>query len=234
MSSPIRGRRHIAVFDLDGTLVDSLPDLAIALNKLLAEEGRRRLAPDEVRVMVGEGALRLVERAFAATGAPADQAGPALVTRFLAHYEGNAAEHTRLFPGAHEALRRLAADGWRLAVCTNKPYRPSMEILDALGVAPLFAAVLGGDSAPFRKPDPRHLAATLDSMGATPDEAVFVGDSPNDLGAARGLGVPVALVTFGYSRVPVAELGADALLDSFHDLPDALRRLAGEAAREGA
>lgn len=234
MPTPTKTRRHIAVFDLDGTLVDSLPDLAIALNKLLAEKGRRPLAADEVRVMVGDGAVRLVERAFAATGPAVDACGPDLTRRFLTLYEGNAADNTRPFPGVRAALDQLVSDGWRLAICTNKPHRPTVEILAALGLAPLFETVLGGDSVPFRKPDPRHLAATLEAMAARPEQAVFVGDSPNDLDAARGLGVPVALVTFGYSRIPVTELGADTLVASFHDLPQALRRLAAQPSGEGA
>lgn len=220
-----QGRRH-AVFDLDGTLVDSLPDLVIALNKLLSEEGRRRVDPEEVRLMVGDGAVRLVERGFAATGDLPAERIPALTERFLAHYEGNAADNTRPFPGAAAALEELVQDGWRLAVCTNKPYRPTVEILEALGLARLFAAVLGGDSLPFKKPDPRHLAGTLEAMGARPEQAVFVGDSPNDVAVARALKVPVAIVTFGYSRIPVAELGADLLVDSYRELPESLRRLA--------
>ncbi len=219
-------KRRCAVFDLDGTLVDSLPDLAIALNKLLAEEGRRALAPDEVRVMVGDGALRLVERGFAATGESCGDAAAEMTRRFLDHYEGNAAEHTRPFAGTVEALRELRAAGWRLGVCTNKPQGPTVEILAELGLAQFFDAVVGGDSLPFKKPDPRHVLATLEAMGAAPGQAIFVGDSPNDVAAGRAAGLPVVIVSFGYSRIPVAELGADLLINGFPELPAALEKLA--------
>lgn len=227
MSSPADGRRRHAVFDLDGTLIDSLPDLAAALNALLRQEDYEALSHDEVKRMVGDGAARLVERAFAARGVALGGQAPAFVERFLALYEGNAAVNTQPWPGARRALETLVAQGWHLAVCTNKPYRPTMEILTALDLSHLFTTVVGGDSLAFKKPDPRHLQGTLAAMAATPETAVMVGDSQNDALAARAAGVPVVLVTFGYTRMPVSELGADLLIDSFAELVPALSRLRG-------
>ncbi len=227
MPSPAGGRRRHAVFDLDGTLIDSLPDLAIALNRLLRQENCAELPHAEVRQMIGDGAMRLVERAFAARGIELGRQAPAFVERFLALYEGNAAANTQPWPGVRRALETLTAQGWQLAVCTNKPYRPSMEILAALGLSQLFTTVVGGDSLAFKKPDPRHLEGTLAAMAARSETAVMVGDSQNDALAARAIGVPVVLVTFGYTRVPVTELGADLLVDSFDELVPALSRLSG-------
>lgn len=219
-------RRTVLVFDLDGTLIHSLPDLAIALNRLLEEEGRRKLYEDEVAVMVGDGAAMLVRRALTATGAVDEAVLPALTQRFLALYEGNAALNTRAWPGVPEALAELAAAGWRMAVCTNKPQAATVEILVALGLAPYFQAVVGGDRVEWRKPDPRHVAATLAELGARPEQAVMIGDSPNDVAAGRAAGLPVVAVSFGYTRVPPAELKADRLIDHFADLPATLAAMA--------
>ena len=149
------------VFDLDGTLVDSLPDLQAALNRLLATRGLAPLSVPRVREMVGDGAKRLVERAFAARGLAA---GVDELADFLADYEANCALATRVYPGIPEALQTLAAQGHKLAVCTNKPAAATRNVLDALGLAPFFGAVVGGDSTPYRKPDPRHLAQALSGL----------------------------------------------------------------------
>ena len=183
------------VFDLDGTLVDSLPDLRAALNRLLAARGLAPLAAPKVREMVGDGAKRLVERAFAAHGRAA---GPDDLADFLADYEANCALATRVYPGIPEALETLAAHGHRLAVCTNKPAAATRSLLDALGLTGFFGAVVGGDSTPYRKPDPRHLAQAISGLGAV--SGVMVGDHANDILAARGLPIPSIFVTWGYGR----------------------------------
>ncbi len=215
------------VFDLDGTLVDSAPDIAGAINTVLAESGRRMLSLAEVRGMVGDGTRALVERAFAtADGRPAaDRAalGP-YIERYRALYEARATDETLPYPGALEALRTLDAAGIRMGLCTNKPDRPAHAILSAFGLSPFIRAVVGGDSAPARKPDPRHLAAVLDLLGTRPDRAVMVGDGSNDVLVARALSVPVVLVSFGYSRSDPGTLGADAVIDRFERLPEALAR----------
>ncbi len=221
-------RHRFAIFDLDGTLVDSLPDLLQALNKLLAEHGRRTLAADEVRRMVGNGVHKLVERGFDAPGEPAGERLNDLAGRFMQLYAGHTIDHSRPYPGVEQALEKLVASGWTLAVCTNKPYQPAVEMLDGLGLARYLKVITGGDSCPFRKPDPRHVLATIEALGATPAATVFVGDSPNDAEAARAAGLALVLVSFGYTRVPAAELGADVVIDHFEELAGALERIIGD------
>ena len=211
--------RNALVFDLDGTLVDSAPDLHRSLNAVLAEQGRTPVSLADIRSMVGDGAAKLVERGFADTGAPVEPAAmPGLVQRFLVHYSAGRHALTPAFPGVVETLRLLRELGYRLGVCTNKPYAPTMEILETLGLTGLFAAVTGGDSLPVRKPDPGHLLGTLDLLGATADRAVMIGDSANDVAVARAAGVPAIVVRYGYTRTPVEELGADAIIAHFAEL----------------
>lgn len=215
------------VFDLDGTLIDSAPDLRLAANHLLAENGRAPLTVGQVIKMVGDGVRKLVERAFAATGDAVSGADlDALGERFLHFYEGHAADLSRPFPGAEAAVAHLHGQGCVLGVCTNKPRQPALEILDALGLGGYIHTVLGGDSLDgIRKPDPRHLLATIERLGATPGEAVMVGDNENDVAVARAAGVPVIAVTFGYARGAPEDLGADLLIDHFDELAEALGRL---------
>ncbi len=216
------------VFDLDGTLIDSAPDLRTAVNRLLAEKGRRALDLGAVTAMVGDGVHKLVERALAATGDGTPTAGEIAraTRRFINFYEGHGAVLTRAYAGAVEALKCLRDEGYALGICTNKPHGATCEILAALDLEGYFSAVLGGDSLDgVRKPDPRHLLAAIDRLGATPENAVMVGDNENDVAAARGAGVPVIAVAFGYAKVPVAELGADAVIGHFDELPEAIRRL---------
>jgi phosphoglycolate phosphatase len=217
------------LLDLDGTLVDSAPDLAGALNSLRAEHGLSALAIDEVKTMVGDGAAKLVERGLPAPGEAAPGNRALLVRRFLEIYETRLTAETRPYPGVVETLEVLAAAGWRLGVCTNKPEGPSRRILSDLGLERFFATVGGGDSFAERKPAAGHVLATLALMDAVPESAVMVGDSPNDVLSARNAGLPVVVVGYGYSRIPPAELGADALIERFAELPAALAALAGDA-----
>lgn len=215
------------VFDLDGTLIDSAPDLRLASNHLLAENGRSPLTVEQVIKMIGDGVPRLVERAFQATGDGVSGTDlVAHVERFLNFYEGHAADLSRPFPGALAAVAHLHGQGCVLGVCTNKPHAPAVAILDALGLGGYIHTVLGGDSLDgIRKPDPRHLLATIERLGVTPGEAVMVGDNENDVAVAQAAGVPVIAVTFGYARGVPEDLGADLLIDHFDELADALGRL---------
>lgn len=214
------------LIDLDGTLVDSARDLQSALNAVLREEGLRELGIEEVTSMIGDGAAKLVERAWRAAGGDMGRL-PAAQGRFLARYERNAANATRPYPGVAATLAALRRAGLRLACVTNKPAGPTHEILRALGLAPYFGAVVGGDTLPVRKPDPGPLLRALALLGSAPHEAVMVGDNVHDVAAARAAGLRSVAVTYGYSHGPPAELGADALVDAFADIPDALRRLEG-------
>ena len=210
----------LLVFDMDGTLVDSVPDIAAAVNRMLAARGLGPLSEPAITVMVGDGLAPLITRAFAAVGAPEDEAAAG---DYLADYESNVCVNTRLFAGMRDALATLQSAGWRLAVCTNKPERAAHLLLDALGVAGLFTAVGGGDSFGFHKPDPRHLAATLARAGATPDRALMIGDHRNDVHAALGCGVKALFAGWGYGRAGMEE-GAVAVVALPADLPDVARK----------
>ncbi len=217
---------RILICDLDGTLVDSAPDLASAVNDLLTEVGRPRLTEAAVRHMVGDGVPKLVERALVASGGVPDASALAdCIARYHAFYESRMTELTRPYPGAVETLSDLKSTGWRLAICSNKPEGPSRHILTALGLGDLFEAVAGGDTFAVRKPDPGHVHGVLDTLSARPSQAVMLGDSLNDVLAAHGAGLPAIAITSGYGPVPAHELGADALIETFAELPDALAKV---------
>lgn len=217
-------KKAALLFDLDGTLVDSIPDLTRALASLLTELGATPLTPGEVVPMVGDGVGPLVARALAARSLAPDADGT-LMARFLALYETAPALLTRPYPGVPETLVRLGRDGWRLGLVTNKPERATRLILGQLALAPLFEAIVGGDTTPWKKPDKRPLLAALEALGTS--EGIFVGDNENDAAAAHGAGLPLVLLRHGYARRPVETLGAAALLDRFDELPSVLLRLRG-------
>ncbi len=221
MSIPLRA----LVFDLDGTLVDSAPDLTAALNRLLVAEGRRAVTLAEVKTMIGDGIAKLVERGLAATGDVPGRSLPALVDRFRSDYEANATVLTRPFPAVPEVLQGLIRNGHRLGVCTNKPHGATLAVLRGLGIAAHFDAVVGGDSLPTRKPDPAPLLRVIKQLGSATDQAVMIGDNANDVACAHAAGVPVIVVGYGYAHGPPDQLGADLLIDRFDELPAALDRL---------
>lgn len=209
------------LLDLDGTLVDSVPDLAAALNRLMLDRSRPPFSHAQVAAMVGDGAPALVEKAFAARGGDQDAAA---LAEFLADYGAHATDQTRAFPGVDETLKLLAAEGWRLAVCTNKPIAPTRALLAALELQRHFDAIGAGDSFPVRKPDPGHLLATLALTGGTAGRAVMVGDHRNDVVAARGAGIASVFALWGYGP-PESGEGAAATAGSFAALPAILAAL---------
>lgn len=213
-------------FDLDGTLVDSAPDLIGTLNVLLAQEQIAPLPLDEGRPFIGYGARRLLQRGFAAQGhALEGEALEALFARFLVHYNAHSADLTRPYPGVVTALTSLKAAGARLSVCTNKLTGLSVPILEALDLSQFFDAVIGADSAPAAKPDARHLIHAVEAAGGDIARAVMVGDAATDAGAARAAGVPLVLVSFGYTEIPAADLAPDILIDHFDQLVESCVRL---------
>ncbi len=220
----MNGRPRTLVFDLDGTLIHSAPDLAAALNLVLEEAGRARVTLHQVTQMIGDGVAVLVERGFTATGGSADDP-EARLDRFHHHYNKATADLTELYPGVMETLEALANDGHRMALCTNKPAVATASVLKAFGLAGFFEAVAGGDTFSVRKPSPGHLLGTLQMMDADPEHAVMIGDSPNDIQVALNAAIPAIAVSYGYRRVPAAEMGADILIDHFTEVPDALRKL---------
>jgi phosphoglycolate phosphatase len=217
-------KRNALIFDLDGTLVDSLPDLAAALAATLREIGAPALSSAAVRGMIGDGTPALVARALAARGLPASLLDERLA-RFMALYEAAPVARTRPYPGVTETLAALRGDGRRLAVCTNKPQQAALAVLRGLALDGFFAAVVGGDVLAVKKPDPAHLRAAIAALGAAPGEAVMIGDNEHDVAMAKAAGVPVILVRYGYHRVPLETLAADLQIDAFSELPDALARL---------
>ncbi len=209
------------LLDLDGTLVDSVPDLCAALNRLLRSRATAGLSYIETAAMVGDGTEALVARAFAARGMRQDNTA---LDDFLRDYGAHAAVETRAYPGVATTLEALTAAGWRLAVCTNKPVAPARALLSALGLAERFCTIGGGDSFSVRKPDPGHLLATLAAAGGTIGQAVMAGDHANDVAAARGAGLPCIFAAWGYGPSAMAA-GSAAIAERFDQLPAIAERL---------
>lgn len=217
------------LFDLDGTLADTAGDLCETTNVILARNGRRRVPEARVRHLVGGGARLLLERGFAETGAPADEA---LLDRsleeFLAYYGAHIADHTKLWPGVEALLQRLTDADVGLAVCTNKVEGLSRQLLEQLGIDRYFPVVIGGDTLAVKKPDPEHLFEAVRLLGGDRAATIMVGDSETDINAAKNARIPSICVSFGYTRVPVPELGADIIIDHFDEFPAAIAALLPE------
>jgi phosphoglycolate phosphatase len=215
------------VFDLDGTLVDTAPDLIGALNVVLGESGLPPLPTSAARSLVGRGGRVLIERGFAADGRVLrEEEAPALVDRFIAVYRSRIAEESRPFPGLEAALDVLTEAGARLAVCTNKPIHLSILLLDALKLSHRFQANVGAGSAPRPKPDPAPFLMAVAEAGGEAGRAIMVGDSETDVATARAAGAPVIAVPFGYTELSPEALGADILIPHFDALPAAVETLA--------
>jgi phosphoglycolate phosphatase len=214
-------------FDLDGTLVDSNRDLAPAINFTLALEGRPSVPPEETRHLIGGGARRMLERALERTGGPVSEARfEELVSALFAEYRAHIADATVPYDGALEALDALTARGCALGVVTNKAEGFARQLLEALGMAERFACILGGDTlGPGRAKPARDMIDEAIRLMDRPGRFAMVGDSTYDVRAARNADVPVVALSFGYNDVPVAELGADVLIDHFDQLVPALERL---------
>jgi phosphoglycolate phosphatase len=211
------------IFDLDGTLVDSVPDLAAAANRLLAELDRPPLGTTEVAAMVGDGVGKLVERILAARGLKTPPAP--LVPHFVALYEADIATRTRPYPGVVDGLAALAARGIALAVCTNKLGHATRAVLAALDLQRFFPVVVSGDSLSAQKPDPAPLRFALDRLGVAAAAAAMVGDHRNDVLAARAAGTAALFARYGYGLASLGALEPDAMIDHFAELPGVLEAM---------
>ncbi|MFZ5690728.1 MAG: phosphoglycolate phosphatase [Pseudomonadota bacterium] len=213
----------IVVFDLDGTLIDTAPDLIQTLNAILATEDIPALPYETARPMIGAGIRPLLERALAERGRFLGKAAmDALFERYLSQYGDHIADRSRPYPGLESALDRLSAHGFTFAVCTNKYEALSLRLLDALGLTSRFAAICGQDTFPTKKPDPETLRLTIARAGGDSARAIMVGDSETDVTVARAAGIPVIGVDFGYTRIPMADLSPDRLISHFDALPAAV------------
>lgn len=214
------------VYDLDGTLADTAGDLMGALNAVLVHEGLAPLPVENARSMLGAGGRALIQRGFAASGRElSPEKLEVLFGDFLAHYNAHIADHTELYPGVEAALAAFARDGWRQAVCTNKMEGSARLLIETLGVADRFAFICGQDTFGVGKPDPKPLLGTIAASGGIRARAVMVGDSVTDIKTARAAGLPVIAVDFGYTDVPVSELGPDRVISHFDQLAAACAAL---------
>jgi phosphoglycolate phosphatase len=211
--------KPIIVFDLDGTLVDTAPDLLDSLNHCLADRGMHKIDPVALRRYVGHGGRVMIQRAFEAQQKHLDPAElDSLVEIFIEHYGANMPGHSALYEGAAKAMDDLSNAGYLLAVCTNKFEGLAVKLLTGLGENTRFSAIFGGDSFPFTKPDPRHLTETIRLAGGDPARAVMVGDSRTDIDTAKAAGIPVIAVDFGYSDMPVATYDPSRIISHYREL----------------
>lgn len=217
----------VLIFDLDGTLVDTAPDLLDAMNAVLVAQSRRRVDPETLRHMVGFGAASLIRQAMAATGAPvAEERLPGLVDDFIVHYGRHIADASLPFPGVIETLAALKAQDVPMGVLTNKPHELALPLLDALDMSKFFGAIHGAGRFSYVKPDPRVFHHVVEELSGNPQApALMVGDSKTDAATARAAKVPVILLSYGYTPDPVETLGADAVTGDFRDIPRLARAL---------
>ncbi len=208
-----------ALFDLDGTLVDTAGDLTAALNVALEAGNAAPVSVDQVRTMIGQGARKLIARGFALANQNygADEFED-LVGIFLDHYRANINTHSAFYPHALAMLDQLEDAGVRLAICTNKPEVMAIALMESLGHGSRFAMIAGGDTHPVNKPDPGHLTLTVEEIGGDPDRVVMIGDSFADVEAARRAGYPCIGVSFGYTDTPMHELGPDFVIDTLSEI----------------
>lgn len=220
--------RLTIVYDLDGTLADTAGDLMGALNFVLEREGLAPLPVENARSLLGAGGRALIQRGFLASGRElSPEKLEVLFGDFLAHYNGHIAVHTRLYPGVLAALDAFAAAGWRQAICTNKVEASAKLLIEKLGVMDRFAFICGQDTFGVGKPDPKPLIGTIEAAGGSTPQAIMVGDSVTDIKTARAAALPVICVDFGYTDVPVTELGPDRVISHFDELADACAAVMG-------
>jgi phosphoglycolate phosphatase len=209
----------LAVFDLDGTLIDTAPDLIASLNHTIAFHGLAPVGYDDLTHIVGHGAKAMIERSFDLRGHPLQESEiDGMLTRFITHYRAGMPGESKPYPGLVAALDRLRDAGFLLAVCTNKMESLARPLIEGLNLTGYFAAITGGDTFSVRKPDAEHLLGTVRLAGGQPNRTVMIGDSRNDFKVAANAGIRSIAVPFGYSDVPVAELDPDKIIGHFDEL----------------
>ncbi|GAA0635307.1 HAD-IA family hydrolase [Brevundimonas lenta] len=213
-------------FDLDGTLVETAPDLIGTLNRMLTARGLPSMPVEAASHLVGHGALALLRHGFMEAGAAWDEANnQPMLEEFITDYTAHIADHSLPYPGVIESLDRLAARGAILCVATNKRSDMSDALIEALGMTRHFAGIFGPDRVSARKPDGAHVREAVEKSGGDPARAIMVGDGAPDTQAAKAAGVPSVVVSFGYTPIPAAELGGDVLIDRFDELDAAVNSL---------
>lgn len=222
----MRKQWDAVLLDFDGTIVDSAPDIITALNLLLGELGQTQVNYDDYRSSAGDGARHLLEQVLAARGVSfAEDEWPPLVDRLLAYYYEVMTDNTSPYPAVPDTLAEIHATGMALAICTNRTVWTTQHLLAHFGLTELFDAVLCADNVVAKKPDARHLQEAMIQLGSTPERTIMIGDTATDVAAARNAGVKVVAMSYGYSKKPAAELGADAVLTNFDQLPALLASL---------
>ncbi|MEM6462093.1 MAG: HAD family hydrolase [Pseudomonadota bacterium] len=219
----------LVIFDLDGTLFDTATDLMASLNHTIGSIGLEPVNLDQMTYLVGRGAMAMIARALELRNSVVNETEmKRLFAVFLDHYGASMPGDTKLYPGAEKAMKRLSNAGIAMAVCTNKTERMAVRLLELTGILSNFKAVTGGDTFEFRKPDGRHLLGTIEMAGADSSRSLMIGDSINDIAAARNAAIPSIAVPFGYSEHAVEELGADLIMPHYDQLnPDLVSRLVG-------
>jgi len=214
------GTDQAVIFDLDGTLVDTLPDLQHALNRVLKEEGLEALQTEETRLLIGGGARNLIDLAFTKRGIEADKnVIDEGFNRFVEYYRRELTVRSKTFPGVVDNLLKLSKSGVGLGVCTNKPQDLAEQVLEELQIRHFFgSAIIGGDALPVKKPSSAHLLAVIEKIGRVPENSFMVGDSETDVGVARNAGIPIIVVDFGYTKLKPEELNADSVISNFDEL----------------
>jgi phosphoglycolate phosphatase len=209
----------LVIFDLDGTLIDTAPDLIDSLNHTIAIADLEPVTFDDLTHLVGQGARVMIKRAFELRKVTLnDEQGDALFARFMEHYRAHMPGKSAPFPGVADCLERLSAAGMNLAVCTNKSEALAIPLIETLGLAQHFPVITGGDTFAMRKPDAGHILGTIERAGGAASSAIMIGDSINDILAAKNAGIPSIGVTFGYSDLPMASLQPDRIIDRFDEL----------------
>ena len=221
-----RDSRPLIVFDLDGTLAHTAPDICASVNGTLAPYGAHKLSVEEVTGMIGNGLNVLLSRAMEATNIQLDpKETSSLVAQMIERYAEAPTQHSTLYPGVEETLRTLKRNGFELGVCTNKTESIAKSILDDFNLTPCFSAIIGSLPERPKKPDPLPLELVIDACGGDVANTMLIGDSAADADTAKALNIPCLIVTFGYTKIPPGQLGGTQTIDHFHQIPDLAAQL---------